>query len=93
MDPQSLIVSHLLPWRKLFLSHYGKSEANPMGSTWQSLFALMNRTWVFKNRWYILLFSYLENLYHVKGKGTYERTPDGVHFAVFPIYMPLVNKS
>ena len=57
------------------------------------LFALMNRTWVFKNKWYILLFSYLENLYHVKGKGTYERTPDGVHFAVFPIYMPLVNKS
>ena len=36
MDPQSLIVSHLLPWGKLFLSQYGKSEANPMGSTWQS---------------------------------------------------------
>ena len=57
------------------------------------LFALMNRTWVFKNRWNILLFSYLENLYHVKGKGTHERTPDGVHFAVFPIYMPLVNET
>ena len=57
------------------------------------LFALMNRTWVFKNTWYILLFSYLENLYHVKERGRYERTPDGVHFAVFPIYMPLVNKN
>ena len=36
------------------------------------LFALMNRTWVFKNRWYILLFSYLENIYHAKGRGRYE---------------------
>ena len=53
----------------------------------------MNLIWVFKNTWYILLFSYLENLYHTKGRGRYERTPNGVHFAVFPICMPLVNEN
>ena len=91
----SLKVSHLFPGRKLFLSHKGKSEENPMGplDSVSILLVSMNLIWVFKDTWYILLFSYLENLYHVKGKGTYERTPDGVHFAVFPIYMPLVNKS
>ena len=63
---------------------------------WFSLSPLlvsMNLIWVFKNTWYILLFSYLENLYHAKGRGRYERTPNGVHFAVFPIYMPLVNEN
>ena len=49
--------------------------------------------WVLKNTWYILLFSYLENLYHAKERGRYERTPNGVHCKVFPIYMPLVNET
>ena len=57
------------------------------------LLVSMNLIWVFKNTWYILLFSYLENLYHAKERGRYERTPNGVHFAVFPIYMPLVNET
>ena len=57
------------------------------------LLVSMNLIWVFKNTWYILLFSYPENLYHAKGRGRYERTPNGVHFAVFPIYMPLVNEN
>ena len=52
-----------------------------------------NLMWVLKNTWYILLFSYLENLYHAKERGRYERTPNGVHFTVFPIYMPLVNET
>ena len=42
MDPQSLMVPHLLLGRKLFLSHYGKSEANPMVSTWQVIHKLRN---------------------------------------------------
>ena len=49
--------------------------------------------WVLKNTWYILLFSYLENLYHAKERGRYERTPNGLHFTVFPIYMLLVNET
>ena len=28
-----------------------------------------------------------------KGRGRHERTPNRVHFAVFPIYMPLVNEN
>ena len=91
----SLKVSHLLPGRKLFLSHKGKSEENPMGplDSLSILLVSMNLIWVFKNTRYILLFSYLENLYHAKGRGRYERTPYGVHFAVFPFYMPLVNEN
>ena len=91
----SLKVSHLFPGRKLFLSHKGKSEENPMGplDSLSILLVSMNLIWVFKNTWYILLFSYLENLYHAKGRGRYERTPYGVHFAVFPFYMPLVNEN
>ena len=91
----SLKASHLFPGRKLFLSHKGKSEVNPMGPL-DSLYILlvsMNIISVFKITWYILLFSYLENLYHAKEGGRYERTPYGIHCAVFPIYMPLVNKS
>ena len=57
------------------------------------LLVSMNLIWVFKNTWYILLLSYPENLYHAKGRGRYERTPNGVHFGVFPIYMPLVNET
>ena len=41
------------------------------------LLVSMNLIWVFKNTWYILLFSYLENLYHAKERGRYERTPNG----------------
>ena len=80
----SLKVSHLFPGRKLFLSHIGKSEENPMGplDSLSILLVSMNLIWVLKNMWYIL-FSYLENLYHVKGRGRYERTPNRVHFAAF----------
>ena len=66
MDPQSLIVSHLLPWRKLFLSHYGKSEANPMGSTWQSFHFICDwetKIELSKKRPRMDLFWNLENLY------------------------------
>ena len=52
-----------------------------------------NLMWVLKNTWYILLFSYLENLHHAKESGRYERTPNGLHFTVFPIYMLLVNET
>ena len=57
------------------------------------LLVSMNLIWVFKNTWYILLFSYLENIYHAKERGRYEGTPNGVHFAVFPNYIPLVNET
>ena len=57
------------------------------------LLVSMNLIWVLKNTWYILLFSYLENLYHAKERGRYERTPNGLHFTVFPIYMLLVNET
>ena len=88
-------VSHLFPGRTLFLSHKGKSEENLMGplDSLSILLVSMNLLSVFKNTWYILLFSYLENLYHANGGGRYERTPYTVHFAVFPIYMPLVNEN
>jgi len=65
----------------------------PLDSLSSILLVSMNYIWVLKNKWYILLFSYLENLYDAKGRERYERTPDGVHFAVFPIYIPLVNEN
>ena len=91
----SLKASHLFPGRKLFLSHKGKIEENPMGplDSLSILLVSMNIISVFKITWYILLFSYLENLYHAKEGGRYERTPYGIHCAVFPIYMPLVNEN
>ena len=91
----SLKVSHLFPGRKLFLSHKEKSEENPMGplDSLSILLVSMNLILVFKNTWYILLFSYPENLYHAKGRGRYERTPNGTQFAVFSIYLPLVNEN
>ena len=91
----SFMVLHLFPGRKLFLSHKGKSEENQIGplDSLSTLLVSMNLISVFKNTWYILLFSYLENLYHANGGGRYERTPYGVHFVVFPIYMPLVNEN
>ena len=67
----SLKVSHLFPGRKLFLSHKGKSEENPMGplDSLSILLVSMNLIWVSKTKGkYILLFSYLENLYHAKGR-------------------------
>ena len=85
----------LIPGEKSLPIPQREKRRKSYGATWQSFhFISIDEPYLgFKNKRYILLFSYLENLYHAKGRGRYVRTPYGVHFAVFPFYMPLVNEN
>ena len=90
----SLKVSHLFPGRKLFLSHKEKSEENPMGplDSLSILLVSMNLIWVSKTKG-ISSFFRISKTFITQREGRYVRTPYGVHFAVFPFYMPLVNEN
>ena len=94
MDPQPKGFA-LIPGEKTLPIPQREKRRKSYGATWQSFhFISIDEPYLgFKNKRYILLFSYLENLYHAKGRGRYVRTPYGVHFAVFPFYMPLVNEN
>ena len=97
--PREIFLAPALPGRRRGRPRapedLGKCEENPMGphDSLSILLVSMNLILVFQKHVVYPRFFVSRNALSREGKERYERTSNGVYFAVFQIYMPLVNEN
>jgi len=100
---EAILRSNGLPALRYRTYSQGENSSYPLrekrrksnGATWQSFhFIIIDEPYLgFQKHVVYPPFFVSRSPLSREGKGRYERTPSVVHFAVFPIYMPLVNEN
>ena len=94
MNPQ-LYGSALISREKTLLIPQRQKRRKSNGVTWQSFHFISIDEPYFDFQKHVVYPSFFVSRKPLSANGgwRYERTPYGVHFVVFPIYMPLVNEN